>query len=97
MKTKISGKRPAMFYQHGRRDYGALSGPRVRIFYPDGKTEWCAIQSSSDEYTFVDPPCWLYDDNGKLLKPKRMVQAIAMATIFDTEQGFPEMEFLGEL
>jgi len=97
MKTKISGKRPVMFYQEGIRFWGAVFGPRIRIFYPNGKTEWCALQSSTGSYEFSDPTCWTYNNNGIAKKPRDMSKALQMAQDYDKIQGFPKMEFLGEL
>jgi hypothetical protein len=89
---KISGKRPVMFFQDGYGTYGASGGCRVRIFFPGGKAEWCALRSSSERYDFIAKPCWL---NGK--RPKTISQLIKMAHEYDKKEGFPKMEFLGEL
>jgi hypothetical protein len=93
----VSGKRPVMFYQEGTRCWGAQCGPRVRIFYPNGKTEWCSLTSSTTLYDFNDPPCWTYNNKGNPMKPRGIAKAMRMAQEYDAEQGFPKMEFLGEL
>ena len=111
MKTKFSGKRPVMFYQPGKegQETDLVHGSRIRIFYPDGDIEWGTLANlggmSLDTYWFRESPCYLEvkilreDGSSKFVdfKPDDMKHAIRVATEFDQKEGFPKMEFLGEL
>jgi hypothetical protein len=96
-KTKFSGKRPVLFYQHAFGEGAHLQltrGPRIRIFYPDGKVEWATCQDYFlAGLTFRIRPCWL----NRRDTPKNMKKALALAREFDSEEGFGEMEFICEL
>lgn len=107
---KFSGMRPVMFYQAGLPnpwENDLLKGSRLRIFYPNGKVEWASLGTGHGcgEYWFNSGPCFLQKKSFNLdgrttwvdFIPIDMEQAMRLANVYDKANGFPKMEFLGEL
>jgi hypothetical protein len=98
-KQKWSGNRPVMFFQPGIDPDPDVRIPtgnrRVRILYPDGTAEVSFLfgqksTSPADDVQFFGC-CWNRNSHTSLKK------AVRAANKFDRGQGFPKMEFLGEL
>jgi hypothetical protein len=94
-KNKFSGKRPVMFYQEGHGVLGGYTnGPRIRIFYPNGKSEWASLSYPNYPYfEFNCKPCWINEER----PPENIKEAIEQVNLFDKQEGFKRMIFLGEL